>query len=60
MTGVQFSDEFTDGDGLTRKGEAKAAIIDKKLFMVTFDAPRLYYYDRAVDDFRQVASSAKL
>lgn len=58
--GVQFSYEFTDRDGLTRKGEAKAAIIDKKLFMVTFDAPRLHYYDRAIEEFRALVGSARL
>lgn len=58
--GVQFSYEFTDRDGLTRKGEATAAIIDKKLFMVTFDAPRLYFYDRAIEEYRALASSAQL
>lgn len=57
---VEFTYEFTDRDGLTRKGEAKAAIIDKKLFMVTFDAPRLHYYDRARDDYRAIVASAKL
>lgn len=58
--GVRFAYEFTDRDGLTRKGEAYAAIIDKRLYMATFDAPRLYYYDRAIEDFRKVAHSAKL
>lgn len=57
---VEFTYEFTDRDGLTRRGEAKAAIIDKKLFMMTFDAPRLHYYDRAIADYRMLAGSAKL
>lgn len=58
--GIRFSYEFTDRVGLTRKGEATAAIIDKKLYMVTFDAPRLYYYDRAINDFRVLIASARL
>lgn len=58
--GVEFAYEFTDRDGLTRKGEARAAIIDKRLYMVTFDAPRLYYFDRTIDAFRALAGSAKL
>lgn len=58
--GIQFSYEFTDRDGLTRKGEAVAVIVNKKLFMITFDAPRLYYFDRAVRDFRALIASARL
>jgi hypothetical protein len=60
QAGVQFSYEFTDRDGLMRKGEAKAAIIGKKLFMITFDAPRLYYYDRGIAEFRNLAGSARM
>jgi hypothetical protein len=58
--GVLFSYHFTDNDGLPRMGEARAAIVDKKLYMVTFDAPRLHYFDRSVADFRSLADTAKL
>ena len=46
--GVHFMYEYVDEDQLTRKGEARAALIGGKLFMITFDAPRLYYFDRLV------------
>lgn len=58
--GVRFTYEYTDFDRLTRKGEARAAIIDGKLYMVTFDAPRLHYFDRTIDDFRALADTARL
>lgn len=58
--GVTFTYEYTDVDGLTRNGEARAAIISGKLYMATFDAPRLHYFARNVDDFRALASSARL
>jgi hypothetical protein len=58
--GVKFTYQYLDADELPRKGEARAVIIDKKLFMVTFDAPRLHYFDRAVDDFRALADTARL
>jgi hypothetical protein len=58
--GVRFAYEFTDRDGLTRKGEAYAVIVDKRLYMTAFDAPRLYYYDRAIADFRALTASARL
>lgn len=60
VDGVVFTYEYTDLDLLTRKGEAKAAIIGGKLYMVTFDAPRLHYFDRTIDDFRSLADTARL
>lgn len=58
--GVTFTYQYTDADELTRKGEARAAIIAGKLYMATFDAPRLHYFARNVEDFRALASSARL
>src|SRR3546814_9679415 len=39
--GVSFTYEYVDADLLTRRGDARAAIIAGKLYMLTFDAPRL-------------------
>ena len=58
--GVHFTYQYTDADQLTRKGEARAAIIDGQLFMATFDAPRLHYFERTVGDFRALADTATL
>jgi hypothetical protein len=58
--GVSFSYEFTDEDQLTRKGEARAAIIRGKLYMITFEAPRLSYFGKVISDFRALADTAKL
>lgn len=58
--GVRFTYTFTDIDDLTRKGEARAVIIKGKLYMVTFDAPRLHYFDRSIGDFHALAESARL
>ncbi len=58
--GVFFSYEFTDEDQLTRKGEARAAITNGKLYMITFEAPRLSYFAKVVADFRSLADTATL
>ena len=58
--GVHFTYDYTDQDDLPRKGEARAVLIDKKLYMVTFDAPRLHYFDRTLSDFRKLAEATKL
>lgn len=58
--GVQFTYEFVDGDQLTRRGEARAALIRGKLYMITFDAPKLHYFERNIGDFRSLVSTARL
>lgn len=58
--GIRFAYDYLDQDELPRKGEARAALIGKKLFMVTFDAPRLSYFERTAPDFRALIETAKL
>lgn len=58
--GVRFTYSYTDSDQLTRKGEARAAIIRGSLYMITFDAPRLHYFDRTIGDFHALVESASL
>lgn len=59
--GIRFTYRFTrPQEDLPRKGEGRAAMIDGKLYLMTFEAPRLHYFDAGVAAFRQVADSAKL
>lgn len=58
--GVTFAYEYLDGDQLPRKGEAIAAIVDKRLYMITFDAPRLHYFDQSLGDYRALVASLRL
>ncbi|MCL4673257.1 MAG: hypothetical protein KJZ64_10050, partial [Sphingomonadaceae bacterium] len=58
--GVAFEYQFTDNDGLIRLGAARAAIVKGRLYMITFDAPRLHYFPSGTPDFIQIADSAKL
>ncbi len=58
--GVHFTYDYTDADLLPRKGEARAALIDGKLYMATFDAPRLHFFDETVDDYRALVATATL
>lgn len=58
--GVAFAYEFVDEDNLTRQGEARATIVAGKLYMMTFEAPRLSYFSKGIGDFRALAQSARL
>jgi hypothetical protein len=59
--GLRFTYSFTrPGDDLPRNGEARATVIGGKLYMMTFEAPRLHFFDKGVAGFRAVADSARL
>ncbi len=60
QAGMRFTYEYTDEDNLTRKGEALATLVKGRLYMATFDAPRLHYYDRTLPDYRALADTATL
>ena len=58
--GISFAYEYIDRDELPRKGAARAVIIASKLYLVTYDAPRLHYFDKALADYRALTESARL
>ena len=59
--GVHFTYNFTRmGEDVHRKGEANAAIIGGRLYMITFEAPELYYFDTGIASYRDVVRSAAL
>lgn len=58
--GVAFAYEFVDQDDLTRQGEARAAIVAGRLYMITFEAPRLHYFAKGIADFRALVDAARL
>lgn len=59
--GVRFSYSYAAQDeGLTRKGEAAAAIVDGQLYLVNFVAPAIHYFDRDIAEIRQLISTLQL
>lgn len=59
--GVTFTYSFTrPNEDVRRKGEGYAAIIAGKLYMATFEAPDIYYYDRDIAGFRALVASARI
>lgn len=52
---IRFAYHFTPQDSqITRKGEAVAAIVDGKLYLVNFVAPEIYYFDRDIAEVRKL------
>lgn len=60
-SGFRFGYAFTlEGDKVRRLGEATGAIIGGKLYMVTYEAPAIHYFERNLADYRAIAASARL
>ena len=57
---VRSSYAYLDVDELPRRGEAIATIIDRHLYMITFDAPRLHFFDRSIGDVHALIDSCRL
>jgi hypothetical protein len=59
--GFRFTYSLThQGDEVRRKGEAHGAVIDKRLYLITFEAPAIHYYERDRAAARRIAESATL
>jgi len=59
--GVRFTFHYTVQDeDVRRKGEGRAAIVDGKLYLITFAAPEIHYFDAGVAEARQVMDSARI
>jgi hypothetical protein len=50
----------TEGDNLERKGVARAAVIGERLYLISYDAPKIHYYDAGLPTALAVMSSARL
>jgi hypothetical protein len=48
------------GEDVERRGEAVAAIIGRKLFMMSYEAPAIFYFDRDLAAFRRLVATAWL
>jgi hypothetical protein len=59
--GVHFTYGFSrQNESLHRRGEALGAIIAGRLYLITYEAPEIYYFERSAAAARVVANSARL
>jgi hypothetical protein len=58
--GIRFTYDITHHDDVRRKGEGYAAIVDGQLYIITFEAPTLHFFDAGIAAARAVAASAIL
>jgi hypothetical protein len=58
--GFKFTYSFAVQDEVKRRGVARGAVIDGKLYLITYEAPRIHYFDRDLESFNKIADSARL
>jgi hypothetical protein len=56
--GFKFTYSFAVSDEVKRRGEARGAIVGDRLYMISFEAPRIHYFARDVESFRKIADTA--
>jgi len=58
---VRFTYSFTRADDeVRRKGEGIGALVSGKLYLVTYEAPALHFFDKDIEKYRQLAASLTL
>jgi len=58
---IRFRYVFTlPEEEVERQGEAVATIVDGRLYMLSFEAPTIHFYDRDLPSFRALVATARL
>ena len=47
-------------DEVQRKGEAVGAIVANRVYLVTYEAPAIHFFDKDVEKFRQLVTTLKI
>ena len=59
--GIKFTYSFVrQDDEVQRKGEAVGAVVADRIFLVTYEAPAIHFFDKDVEKFRQIVSTLKI
>jgi hypothetical protein len=59
--GIKFTYSFVRRDDeVQRKGEAIGAVIADRIFLVTYEAPSIHFFDKDIEKFRQLVSTLKI
>lgn len=59
--GFRFGYSFVvQGEEVRRKGEANGAVVDGKLYLVSYEAPVIHYFDRDREAYRALIASARI
>ncbi|MFL6846026.1 MAG: hypothetical protein ACJ8ER_14235 [Allosphingosinicella sp.] len=58
--GIAFTYSYVRADDeVQRKGEAVGAVVGNKLYLVTYEAPAIHFFDKDLQRYRQVVGTLK-
>jgi hypothetical protein len=57
---IRFTYSLVANDEVRRNGEAIGALVDGKLYLVTYEAPALHFFDKDVEKYRTLAATLAL
>jgi hypothetical protein len=57
---IRFTYSFTSDDQVRRKGEGIGAFVKGQLYLATYEAPALYFFDKDVEKYRALAATLAL
>ncbi len=59
--GFRFEYDYTlQGEEVRRQGRATGAVIDGKLYMITYEAPVIHYFETSLPDYLSIVESAAI
>jgi len=58
--GFRFDFDYVTRDDLERRGLAVGTVKDKKLYLIFFQGPRLYHYEKYLAEVENIVRSARL
>lgn len=59
--GFRFRYAFTlEGEEVKRLGEGAGAVVGGKLWLITYEAPAIHYFDHNLADYRALVASARI
>lgn len=59
--GIKFSYTYVFGDDeVERRGEALCAFVEGKLYLVTYEAPTLHFFEKDLPNFRQLVQTLRI
>ena len=57
---IRFTYSYVrDEDGVERKGEAVGTLANHKLYLVTYEAPAVYYFGKDLEEFHRIVTTLK-
>jgi hypothetical protein len=59
--GIRFTYAFVKPhDQVERRAEAVGAVSNGRLYLITYEAPAIYFYEKDIAKFRQVVGSTRI